>query len=57
MECDRAIVLWSGMIDSAVGPIVRSRVHRHVARGGGGYVGNVWPLCHEFHHGALASVA
>ena len=31
MECERAIVLLSGMIDSALGPIARFRVHRHVA--------------------------
>ena len=31
MECERATVLLSGMIDSALGPIARFRVHRHVA--------------------------
>jgi anti-sigma factor RsiW len=31
MECERAIILLSGMIDSALGPIARFRVHRHVA--------------------------
>jgi anti-sigma factor RsiW len=31
MECDRATALLSGMIDSALGPIARLRVHRHVA--------------------------
>ena len=31
MECERATVLLSGMIDSALGPIARLRVHRHVA--------------------------
>ena len=31
MECDRATVLLSGLIDSALGPIARLRVHRHVA--------------------------
>jgi len=31
MECERAIVLLSGLIDSALGPIARLRVHRHVA--------------------------
>jgi anti-sigma factor RsiW len=30
MECERATVLLSGMIDSALGPIARFRVHRHV---------------------------
>jgi anti-sigma factor RsiW len=31
MECERATVLLSGMIDSALGPIARFRMHRHVA--------------------------
>jgi anti-sigma factor RsiW len=31
MECERTTVLLSGMIDSALGPIARFRVHRHVA--------------------------
>jgi anti-sigma factor RsiW len=31
MECDRATALLSGMIDRALGPIARLRVHRHVA--------------------------
>ena len=31
MECDRATGLLSGLIDSALGPIARFRVHRHVA--------------------------
>jgi anti-sigma factor RsiW len=31
MECERATVLLSGMIDSELGPIARFRVHRHVA--------------------------
>jgi anti-sigma factor RsiW len=31
MECERATVLLSGLIDSALGPIARLRVHRHVA--------------------------
>ena len=31
MECERAIILLSGMIDSALGRIARFRVHRHVA--------------------------
>jgi anti-sigma factor RsiW len=31
MECDRATTLLSGLIDSALGPIARLRVHRHVA--------------------------
>ena len=31
MECDRATGLLSGLIDSALGPIARLRVHRHVA--------------------------
>jgi anti-sigma factor RsiW len=31
MECERASTLLSGLIDSALGPIVRLRVHRHVA--------------------------
>ena len=30
MECERTTVLLSGMIDSALGPIARFRVHRHV---------------------------
>ena len=30
MECERATVQLSGMIDSALGPIARFRVHRHV---------------------------
>ena len=30
MECERAIILLSGMIDSALGPIARFRVHRHI---------------------------
>jgi anti-sigma factor RsiW len=31
MECERATVLLSGMIDGELGPIARFRVHRHVA--------------------------
>jgi anti-sigma factor RsiW len=31
MECERATVLLSGMIDSALGSVARFRVHRHVA--------------------------
>jgi anti-sigma factor RsiW len=31
MECERATVLLSGMIDSALGAIARFRLHRHVA--------------------------
>jgi anti-sigma factor RsiW len=31
MECERATVLLSGLIDSALGPIARLRVHRHIA--------------------------
>ena len=31
MECEPATVLLSGMIDSALNPIARFRVHRHVA--------------------------
>ncbi len=31
MECDRASVLLSGLLDSALGPIARLRVGRHVA--------------------------
>ena len=31
MECERAIILLSGMIDSALGPTARFSVHRHVA--------------------------
>jgi anti-sigma factor RsiW len=31
MVCERTTVLLSGMIDSALGPIARFRVHRHVA--------------------------
>jgi anti-sigma factor RsiW len=31
MVCERTAVLLSGMIDSALGPIARFRVHRHVA--------------------------
>ncbi|MGC1409505.1 MAG: anti-sigma factor [Acetobacteraceae bacterium] len=31
MECERATVLLSGMLDSALGPIARFRMHRHVA--------------------------
>jgi anti-sigma factor RsiW len=31
MECERAFILLSGMIDSALGPIARFRVHRDVA--------------------------
>jgi anti-sigma factor RsiW len=31
MECERATVLLSGVIDSALGPIARFRMYRHVA--------------------------
>ena len=31
MECERATLLLSRLIDSALGPIARFRVHRHVA--------------------------
>jgi len=31
MECERATTLLSALIDSALGPIARLRVHRHVA--------------------------
>jgi anti-sigma factor RsiW len=31
MECERASTLLSGVIDSALGPIARMRVHRHIA--------------------------
>lgn len=31
MECERATVLLSGLIDSALGPLMRFRVNRHVA--------------------------
>ena len=31
MECERAATLLSALIDSALGPIARLRVHRHVA--------------------------
>jgi anti-sigma factor RsiW len=31
MECERATVLVSGLIDRALGPIARFRLHRHVA--------------------------
>jgi anti-sigma factor RsiW len=31
MECERAAVLLSGLMDSALGPIVGLRVHRHIA--------------------------
>jgi hypothetical protein len=31
MECERATVLLSGVIDSALGPIARFRIYRHVA--------------------------
>ncbi len=32
MECEGAIILLSGMVDSVLGPIARFRVHRHVAQ-------------------------
>jgi anti-sigma factor RsiW len=31
MECERATVLLSGLIDSALGPLMRIRVNRHLA--------------------------
>jgi len=31
MECERAATLLSALIDSALGPIARLRVHRHIA--------------------------
>ena len=31
MECEGAIILLSGIVDSVLGPIARFRVHRHVA--------------------------
>ena len=30
MDCERATVLLSGMMDSALGPIARFRMYRHV---------------------------